>query len=243
MTAKPDPRRDGATESHEPENPETAGEAEARPDGGTESAAANEAGAEPVDLGAVGTDDPVAVLEAEKAELKDQLLRAFAEMENVRRRTQRDKDETARFAISAFARDLLGVADNLRRALDAIPDARIEEDHELRSLAEGVELVERDLLQAFERHGVTRISPLGEKFDHNVHQAMFEVESADAAPGTVVQLMAPGYLIHGRLLRPAMVGVAEAPAAAATPEGDGPGSDGTDGERSEGGSKEPASDT
>jgi molecular chaperone GrpE len=151
-----------------------------------------------------------ATLEAELADIKDQLLRALAETENVRRRAQKEKEDIGRFAISNFARDMLGVADNLHRAIEAIPEAVLSEDHELNGLYRGVELVERDLQQGFERHGIVKITPLGEKFDHNFHQAMFEVEDPDAAPGTVVQLMAPGYVIHGRLLRPAMVGIAKA---------------------------------
>jgi len=150
-----------------------------------------------------------ATLEAELADLKDQLLRALAETENVRRRAQKEKEDIGRFAISNFARDMLGVADNLHRTIEAIPETVLSEDHELNGLYRGVELIERDLQQGFERHGIVKITPLGEKFDHNFHQAMFEIEDPDSAPGTVVQLMAPGYVIHGRLLRPAMVGVAK----------------------------------
>ena len=184
-----------------------------------ESTEAKSAGADkaaPKSVWAKDTDDPsaatdlVATLEDEIADLNDQLLRALAEAENVRRRARKEKEDTGRFAISDFARDMLGIADNLHRAIETIPDAVLSEDHELNGFYQGVQLVERDVLQAFERHGIVQISPLGEKFDHNFHQAMFEIEDHDAEPGTVVQLMAPGYVIHGRLLRPAMVGLAKA---------------------------------
>jgi len=184
-----------------------------------ESTEAKSAGADkaaPKSVWAKDADDPsaatdlVATLEDEIADLNDQLLRALAEAENVRRRARKEKEDTGRFAISDFARDMLGIADNLHRAIETIPDAVLSEDHELNGFYQGVQLVERDVLQAFERHGIVQISPLGEKFDHNFHQAMFEIEDHDAEPGTVVQLMAPGYVIHGRLLRPAMVGLAKA---------------------------------
>lgn len=197
--AKPDPK----------ENPQAA---ESAPVG---ERVETDAPGEAIDLGAIGIEDPVSILEAEKAELKDQLLRALAETENIRRRNQREREDTAKFATTNFARDMLAVADNLRRAIEAIPVERTHEDHDLRMLYEGVELVERDLLSAFERHGIKRVDPIGQKFDPNLHQAMFEVENADTQPGTVVECMAPGYTIHDRLLRAAMVGVAKAPAAAA----------------------------
>ncbi len=177
----------------------------ARDDASLEAAA----GAEAIDLGIGGDADTIAALEAEKADLKDQLLRALAEVENVRRRSQKEKEDIGRFAASNLARDMLSVADNLSRTLEAIPSDALADDHELNGLYRGIELVERDLQQAFERHGITKIVPLGEKFDHNLHQAMFEIEDPDVEPGIVVQLMAPGYVINGRLLRPAMVGVAK----------------------------------
>ena len=165
----------------------------------------------------------MAELEAELAQAKDQLLRALAETENVRRRARRDLEDASKYAIAVFARSLLAVADNLRRALDSIPatgggkpdeageePAKSDEENEfLKQLAEGVEIVERELLTAFEKHGIRKIEPLGEKFDHGFHQAMFEVEDADKPAGTIVQILEPGYLIHDRLLRPAMVAVAK----------------------------------
>lgn len=194
-------------------------EAKKQPEESEESVAENaspedDVGAEAIDLGpAEEADDPIAILEAEKADLKDQLLRALAESENIRRRSRKDVEDATKYGGAKLARDLLAVADNLARALDAIPKDRLADDHELKNLFEGVELVERDLQSAFAKHGIEKLSPLGEKFDPNRHQAMFEIPDADAAPGTVVQLMAPGYVMHDRLLRAAMVGVAKAPPA------------------------------
>ena len=160
----------------------------------------------------------VAALEAELAEHKDRLLRALAEAENTRRRTQRERDDAAKYAISGFARDLLSAADNLRRALDSLPEAEVR-DERTRSLLAGVAATERELLSVFERHGIHRIDPQDERFDHNFHQAIFEVERADRPAGTIVEVLQPGYVLHDRLLRPAMVGVAKPPARpAASPD-------------------------
>src|SRR5262249_33956041 len=148
--------------------------------------------------------------EAKVADLKDQLLRALAETENVRRRVQRDRDESLKYATTGFAKDLLPVADNLRRALDAIPQDALANDEALRNLKTGVEMTERLLQTALERHQVKRIAPIGEKFDSNFHQAMFEVPGTGQPAGTVVQVLEDGYTIHDRLLRPALVGVAKA---------------------------------
>lgn len=150
----------------------------------------------------------IAELEAELAQGKDQLLRALAEQENARRRIQRDKEEALRYAASTFAKDLLSTADNLRRALDSVASAEIQ-DEAVKTLIVGIEATERELLSAFERNGLKRVDPLGQKFDHNLHQALFEVESSGKPAGTVVQVLAPGYTLHDRLLRAAMVGVAK----------------------------------
>ena len=147
----------------------------------------------------------IAELETEAAGLRNERLRALAEVENMRRRSERERGEASRYGATGLARDLLGVADNLRRALESGGGE---------GLMEGVEMVERELSAAFARHNIARIDAEGERFDHNRHQAMFEVEAADAEPGTVVQVIQDGYLLHDRLLRPAMVGVAKAPAAA-----------------------------
>lgn len=149
--------------------------------------------------------------EAELAALNDRLLRTLAESENQRRRHRREREETARYAIAGFARDMLGVADNLRRALEALPDGAAEGDEALKSAIDGVALTERELEGAFARHGVEKIDPEGRKFDHNLHEAMFELPTADAAPGTVVQVVEAGYVIGDRLLRAARVGIAKAP--------------------------------
>ena len=150
----------------------------------------------------------IAALEAELAEHKDRLLRALAETENTRRRAQREREDAAKYAISGFAKDLLSAADNLRRALDSLPEDAAG-DERTRNLLAGVAATERELLTAFERHGIRRIDPGGEPFDHNFHQAMYEVERREEPPGTIVEVLQPGYLIHDRLLRPAMVGVAK----------------------------------
>lgn len=149
--------------------------------------------------------------EAELAALNDRLLRTLAEGENQRRRDRREREETARYAVAGFARDMLGVADNLRRALEALPDGAAEGDEALKSLIDGVALTERELEGIFARHGVEKIDPEGKKFDHNLHEAMFELPTADVAPGTVVQVVQAGYVIRDRLLRAARVGIARAP--------------------------------
>jgi molecular chaperone GrpE len=180
--------------------------------------------AAPVDDGMdipIGPDQELAAARQEAAQLKDQLLRALAEAENVRRRAQREREDAAKYAITNFARDVLQVSDNLHRALEAIPAAALAADEALKNLHEGVSATERQLDAALERQQVKRIWPMGEKFDANLHQAMFEVQTADQAPGTVVQVMQAGYLIHDRLLRPALVAVAKQPAGDAPPAGTG----------------------
>lgn len=176
--------------------------------------AAGDAGTAP---GTPGT-DRIAELEAEVAGLKDQYLRAVAEAENIRRRGERERQDVAKYAATNLARDMLSVADNLRRALDALPpDAGA--DDKVRSFVEGVELTERELLAGFGRHGIERVDPVGAPFDPNRHQAMFEVPGTDKPNGTVVQCLQAGWVMHDRLLRPALVGVAKsaAPPAAAVP--------------------------
>jgi len=145
----------------------------------------------------------------ERDELKDRLMRAMAEMENIRRRTERDKADTAKYAISNFARDIVGVGDNIRRAIDAVPAEDAQSHPALTTLLEGVEMTERELLNVMERHGITRLEPKGERFDPNVHQAMFEVEDASVDAGTVVEVVQAGYQIAERVLRPAMVGISK----------------------------------
>ncbi len=151
-------------------------------------------------------------LEVENAQLKDQLLRALDDTENLRRRAEREREDTSKYAVATLARDVLSVADNLRRALEAMPAEQAPNDA-TRNLLTGVEATERELLSIFERRGIKRIDPLGERFDPNFHQAMFEVPNSGQQAGTVVQVLQPGYIIHDRLLRPALVGVAKAEAA------------------------------
>lgn len=157
----------------------------------------------------------VAELEAEVAKLKDQVLRALAEAENTRRRTQREIEENNKYAVSNLARDMLPVADNLRRALDGIPAEVRAGDEKLNQFAAGIELVEREFLAALDRYQIKRVDPLGQAFDHNLHQAVMQVEAPDKPAGTVVQVLQSGFTIHGRLLRPAMVVVSKGGAASA----------------------------
>lgn len=153
--------------------------------------------------------DRINGLEAELAAMKDQMLRALAEAENTRRRAERDRQEATKYGAVGLARDLLSVSDNLRRALEALPEDARDGDGWAKDLITGVELIEREVLDAFGKHGVVKMEPLGEPFDHNFHQAMFELEDLEKPAGTVVQQMQPGYRLHDRLLRAAMVGVSK----------------------------------
>jgi molecular chaperone GrpE len=150
----------------------------------------------------------LSTLEEELANLKDQWLRAMAETENLRRRATRDREEALKYASTNFGRDMLSIADNLRRALESCP-ATEELPESVKALIQGVELTESALLSTFDRHGIKKIDPLNEKFDANSHQAMFEVEDESVPIGTVVQVLQVGYTMHDRLLRPAMVGVSK----------------------------------
>ena len=170
--------------------------------------------AEPAAANDAAPADPLAAAEAEIARLKDQLLRALAETENLRRRAQREREDAVKFAATGFAREMLPVADNLGRALAAIPAGAADQDPALKALQEGVAATERQLLAGFERAGIKRIDPMGERFDSNLHQAMFEVPGTGRPAGTIVQVLQPGYMLNDRLLRPAMVGVAKAEPAA-----------------------------
>jgi molecular chaperone GrpE len=154
-----------------------------------------------------GITDRVAELEAERTDLKERLLRTLAEMENLRRRTEREVQDGRTYAVTNFARDMLNVADNIRRALENVPAGATE--GATKALVEGIELTERDLLKTLEKHGVKRLEPEGQKFDPNMHQAMFEVPSEDLPAGTVTQVIQTGYAIGERVLRPALVGVSK----------------------------------
>jgi molecular chaperone GrpE len=165
-------------------------------------------------------------VEAERDDLKDKLLRTLADMENLRRRTEREVADAKAYAVTSFARDMLGSADNLRRGLENVPESAKSGDIALNALIEGVELTERELIKTLERHGVRKIDPQGEKFDPNMHQAMFEAPDAEVAKGMVSKVVQTGYKIGERVLRPALVGVsagAPKPAEAPAPEaGDAP---------------------
>src|ERR1044071_4102401 len=170
-------------------------------------------------------------LDRELAEYKDRLLRTLADMENMRKRTEREVADARVYGISAFARDILGVADNMHRAMQALDDElRVKAAEQVKALLDGVELTERELMNVLDKHGVKKIEPLKQKFDPNRHQAMFEIEDASVPSGTVVQVMQAGYLIGERVLRPALVAVSKggakatsAAAASAPPANDNPG--------------------
>lgn len=167
----------------------------ARPDPGT-----------PAPDATAGDQSPQTDAEVELADTKDRLMRALAEQQNIRRQMQRERDEAVRFAGSRLAEDLLDTLDNLRRAIDTVPAS--ESGHEaVKPLLSGVEATERNLLETLARHGVKKIDPLGSAFDPHRHHAMFQRPDA-AAEGTVIEVLQPGYMLHDRLLRPAMVGVA-----------------------------------
>ncbi len=178
--------------------------ANATPEAAAEAAApeATAPGASP----ATGTEQDAALI----ADLKDRLLRALAEVENVRRRGEREREDARLYAATNFARDIVRVADNLRRGLESVPTGAREENAALATLLEGVELTERDLLSIFEKHGIKQVAPMGQKFDHNLHEALFEAPGTGQPGGTVIQVIETGYTINDRLLRPARVGVAAA---------------------------------
>lgn len=158
----------------------------------------------------VAEQDRIAALEAELAEAKSATLYARAEAQNLLRRAQKEAEDARNYAATGFARDILSVADNLGRALAAIPE-ELREDEKMKGLIVGLEATGRELDSVFARHGISKISALGEALDPNRHQAMMEMPSADAEPGTIVQEIQSGYMIRDRLLRPALVGVAKKP--------------------------------
>jgi molecular chaperone GrpE len=159
----------------------------------------------------VPAEQVTAALEA-AAEFKDKLLRTLAEMENLRKRTEREVNDARTYAVSGFARDVLAVADNMHRALEAIsPEARAQADATLKTLIEGIELTERELHKVLSKNGVKKFSPEGEKFDPNLHEAMYEMPTQDLPSGHVAQVMQAGYMLGERVLRPAMVGVSKGP--------------------------------
>lgn len=189
--------------------PETDGATEPQTEMGAESAA--ESGAD-VATETAPAADPVEALTGEVADLKNRLLRTLAEMENLRRRTEREIADARQYAVANFARDVLTVGDNLRRAIDAVPqEKRDGSDPALSTLIEGVEVTERGLEQALTKFGVRRVETTGQKFDPAVHQAMFEVDAPEMPPGSVVEEIQAGYAIGERVLRPALVAIARRP--------------------------------
>jgi molecular chaperone GrpE len=223
MQKKPDPQ-------NENEKSPAAGNAP-NPDEAQKTSAAAEAQEAPgdVDGAAAAEADPgprLEALAAKAADLKDKLLRAMAETENVRRRAERDKKDASKYAITAFARDMVGVSDNLKRAIESAAGQGGEENEnapmKLKNLLEGVEMTEREMINALERAGVTPVEALGRPFDHNYHEAMFEIEDPSRPAGTVLQVLQVGYRLGERLLRPAKVGVAKGgPKAVAKAAGEG----------------------
>ena len=170
----------------------------------------NAAAAQASDVGAGQDSDPLTAMTAERDALKDQLLRALADTENMRRRSEREADTARKYGHTQFARDLVGAIDNLARALASAPEDKSSLDESVQSLLTGIELSWTEIQSAIEKHGVRQINPVGEKFDYNFHQAMFEVPTNDQPPGMVLEVVQHGYALHDRLLRPAMVGVSKA---------------------------------
>ena len=165
-------------------------------------------------LPADGLQDPLLAITNERDELKDQLLRALAETENMRRRSEREAANVRKYGHTPFARDLVGAIDNLARAVESAPENLETHDETIKSLITGIKLSWTELQSVIEKHGIKRVEPHGEKFDYNLHQAMFEVPTFDQPSGIVLEVVQHGYVLHDRLLRPAMVGVSKAGEAA-----------------------------
>jgi molecular chaperone GrpE len=161
----------------------------------------------------------VAALQAEVGDLRDKWLRAHAEMENLRKRAEREKEEASKYAITKLAKDIVGVGDNFQRAIDAVPPGAAERDQTLKSFLEGVTMTERELLNVLDRHGIKRLQPMNEPFNPHLHQAVTQVPRPDVPSGTIVEVYQAGYTIADRVLRPAMVGVAQGGPKAGAPDG------------------------
>ncbi|MBB42591.1 MAG: nucleotide exchange factor GrpE [Rhodospirillaceae bacterium] len=171
----------------------------------------NDAGVESKKNDSSAEDIETATLEEETKQLKDRLLRALAENENLVRRSRKEREDAMKYAAANFARDIISVADNLTRAINSAPEPQASEGSSVDGLLEGVKLTERELSGALERHGVVKIASEGEKFNHDLHEALFEVPTEDVEAGTITQVIEDGYMIHDRLLRAARVGVAKEP--------------------------------
>ena len=173
----------------------------------------------------VEAQDPVTAMMAERDQLKDQLLRALADTENMRRRSEREATNVRKYGHTPFARDLVGAIDNLARVVESAPENLDQADETVKSLITGIQLSWTELQSIIEKHGIKRVEPLGEKFDYNLHQAMFEVPTNDQPSGMVLEVVQHGYVLHDRLLRPAMVGVSKTGDAAGAANNDQPKTD------------------
>ena len=151
----------------------------------------------------------IQILEEQLERTKEQMVRALADAENSRKRAVKEREDASKFAVSSFARDLINVADNLRRALESVPKEILNETPQIKNLTDGIEATERELLRSFEKNGIIKTNPINEKFDPNFHEVMFETPMPDQESGTVIQVIEPGYIISGRILRPARVGIAK----------------------------------
>jgi molecular chaperone GrpE len=149
------------------------------------------------------------LLNVQISDLKDQLLRTMAESENIRKRTLKEVEQAKKYSHISFVRDLVSSVDNLKRALDSVPDDKMDFPEPITNLILGLEIIEKEIVTTLERHNIKQISPLGEKFDYNFHQAMFEVPTNDSEPGVIVEVSQNGYLLYDRLVRPAMVGISK----------------------------------
>lgn len=156
------------------------------------------------------SEDIIAKLNEEITNLKDQRLRAIAELENFRKRAEKDQSDALKYGISNFAKEIINISDNIERAQSSIPE-EAKNNETIKPVIEGIDLIAQSVVTTFEKIGIKKIESLNEKFDHNLHQAMMEIEKDDLEPGTIVQELIPGYTLHDRLLRPAMVGVSKKP--------------------------------
>ena len=156
------------------------------------------------------SEDIIAKLKEEISNLKDQRLRAIAELENFRKRAEKDQSDALKYGVSNFAKEIINISDNIERAQSSIPE-EAKNNETIKPVIEGIDLIAQSVVTTFEKIGIKKIESLNEKFDHNLHQAMMEIEKDDLDPGTIVQELIPGYTLHDRLLRPAMVGVSKKP--------------------------------
>jgi len=156
------------------------------------------------------SEDIIEKLNEEISSLKDQRLRAIAELENFRKRAEKDQSDALKYGISNFAKEIINISDNIERAQSSIPE-EAKNNETIKPVIEGIDLIAQSVVTTFEKIGIKKIESLNEKFDHNLHQAMMEIENDDLEPGTIVQELIPGYTLHDRLLRPAMVGVSKKP--------------------------------